>query len=262
MPVESQINRSRFLKNMVKLPKSGHFISFFHIFLLVLHASRKFIEIVKYLLTLFTIVVTATMVMANKNPKAKKSLGKDKTNKPTYIDSLRIVQNPKHSISTETSKRKYFIESKDSMAAIPRQYYTLALKYAEKMHVSPRELSNLALYSFIDSWYGTRYVYGGTSRRGIDCSAFVRELYRNVYKTDILRTSILQYRAVQKIKDKTSLKEGDLIFFNTRGRGVSHVGVYLKNGYFVHSSSSRGVSISSIKNSYWSSKYISGGRLF
>jgi len=54
--------------------------------------------------------------------------------------------------------------------------------------------------------------------------------------------------------------EGDLVFFNTRG-GVSHVGVYLGDGYFVHSSSSAGVTINSLNESYYSRKFIGGGRI-
>jgi lipoprotein Spr len=56
------------------------------------------------------------------------------------------------------------------------------------------------------------------------------------------------------------LLEGDLVFFNTRG-GVSHVGVYLGEGYFTHSSSSAGVTISSLDDNYYSKKYIGGGRV-
>ncbi len=204
------------------------------------------------------LVLISSWVSANKNLPKKEKTVKTATSK-NYIDSMRIVTLSK-TVSTKTDKRNYYIEKKENQVQNADQL-KLIWKYAEKMKVPTASISNLNLYSFIDSWYGTRYVYGGTSRRGIDCSAFVRQLYKDVFGTDILRTSIMQYSTVKKIHKIESLKEGDLIFFNTLGRGVSHVGVYLKNGYFVHSSSSRGVNISSLKSGYWKSKYISGGRI-
>ncbi len=206
------------------------------------------------------IALVSHSALANKTPKKKSKKAPVSKN---FLDSIR-VQTIAKTIATETEKRRYHIVQKDTaINKIKEGSAEMALisKYAEKMHVPYAAITNTELYKFIDSWYGTRYIYGGTTRRGIDCSAFVRELYRNVYSTDLLRTSLLQYRTVQKIKSKNSLQEGDLVFFNTLGRGVSHVGVYLKNGYFIHSSSSRGVGISSLSSSYWKSKFISGGRL-
>ncbi len=209
---------------------------------------------------LLLLALTTIKVSANKNEPKKKNTTKTAPSR-SYIDSIRVVSMSKN-IATETAKKKYHIEN-DTKSNLPSDSKSIALisKYSEKMDVPVASITNMRLYSFIDSWYGTRYVYGGTSRRGIDCSAFVRELYRDVFGTDLLRTSLMQYSSVKKIKNKEYLKEGDLIFFNTLGRGVSHVGVYLTNGYFVHSSSSRGVNISSINSGYWSSKYISGGRI-
>ena len=77
---------------------------------------------------------------------------------------------------------------------------------------------------------------GGTTKKGIDCSALTSSLLLAVYGFDIPRTARQQYDATEHI-DKDELKEGDLVFFNTHG-GVSHVGVYLENDYFVHASSS------------------------
>ena len=73
------------------------------------------------------------------------------------------------------------------------------------------------------------------------------------------RTARSQYDACEKI-EKENLQEGDLVFFNTR-RGVSHVGVYLRNGYFTHSSTGKGVTISSLDDAYYSKKFIGGGRI-
>jgi lipoprotein Spr len=136
---------------------------------------------------------------------------------------------------------------------------SLQFKYAQLMNMEVEAVSNFTLYNFIEDWWGTRYHYGGTSKTGIDCSAFTGTLNKQVFGINLPRTARDQYAACDKI-DRDDLKEGDLVFFNTRG-GVSHVGVYLGNGYFVHSSVHSGVTISSLDETYYNKKYIGGGRL-
>lgn len=135
----------------------------------------------------------------------------------------------------------------------------LQFKYAQLMKTEVESITNFNLYNFIEEWWGTRYRYGGATKAGVDCSAFTGALNREVFGLNIPRTARDQYAACEKV-DKDDLREGDLVFFNTRG-GVSHVGVYLGNNYFVHSSVHSGVTISSLDETYYSKKYISGGRM-
>ena len=132
-------------------------------------------------------------------------------------------------------------------------------KYAILLNESVEKISNVMLYKTIDDWYGTRYRYGGTSARGIDCSAFMQVLSGYAFGWMLPRTAHEQYRLMTSIK-KEDLKEGDFVFFNTRG-GISHVGMYLQNHKFVHSSSSQGVSIGDLTDKYWSSKFIGAKRI-
>ena len=134
----------------------------------------------------------------------------------------------------------------------------LQFKYATLMDREVESFTNLPLYHFIEDWWGTRYRYGGLDKKGIDCSAFAVQLMQSVFHLNVPRTAKDQYQACEKIATE-DLKEGDLVFFNTRG-GVSHVGVYLGDTYFVHSSTSNGVTISSLTDDYYSEKFISGGR--
>lgn len=119
---------------------------------------------------------------------------------------------------------------------------------------------NAALYEAVNSWLGVPYKYGGTDRNGIDCSAFVGTIYRQVYNVNLHRTANDMLKDVKLIA-KAQLREGDLVFFtNSKGK-VSHVGIYLKDGLFAHSSTSNGVSVSRLEDTYWSKHFYKGGRV-
>jgi murein DD-endopeptidase / murein LD-carboxypeptidase len=135
----------------------------------------------------------------------------------------------------------------------------LQFKYAQLMNTEVEAINHAELFHFIEDWWAVRYRYGGTTKRGVDCSAYTGHLLLEVYGFTVPRTAREQYRVTQRI-GRDELAEGDLVFFNTRG-GVSHVGVYLGNGHFTHSSSHSGVTISSLDEAYYSKRYIGGGRV-
>jgi cell wall-associated NlpC family hydrolase len=120
---------------------------------------------------------------------------------------------------------------------------------------------NNSLYSFIEEWYGTPYRFGGSTKNGIDCSAFVQQLYDEVYNTGLTRTSRDQFATSMRLNNMNELKEGDLVFFKIRSKAISHVGVYLSDGKFVHASLSRGVVISNLNDHYWSRYFAGAGRI-
>ncbi|MFM9021269.1 MAG: C40 family peptidase [Sediminibacterium sp.] len=138
----------------------------------------------------------------------------------------------------------------------------LQVKYGILLDVVAEKLTNPSLLQVMDTWWGTRYCLGGSTDNCIDCSAFVQVLYRDVYQTPLPRTANEQYAASELI-EKDELKEGDLVFFHTRGRknAITHVGVYLQNNKFLHASTSNGVSISDLDESYWKPRFRGGGRL-
>ena len=135
----------------------------------------------------------------------------------------------------------------------------LQIKYAVLLSTPAEDVKNTKMFEFIDDWYGTPYHLGGTTKKGVDCSAFSQFLFASVYGLSIPRTAREQYNLTSRIS-RTQLTEGDLIFFNTRG-GISHVGVYLQNNKFVHASTSGGVMISDIFDEYWVRRFVGVGRL-
>ena len=116
-----------------------------------------------------------------------------------------------------------------------------------------------------ESYLGTPYRYGGTTRSGIDCSAFVLSVFGAVAGLNLPRVAASQAQEGERI-EKEELQKGDLVFFS-HGRGrISHVGIVEEvnaNGEvrFIHAATSRGVMVSSLNDPYWGPKYRFGKRI-
>ncbi len=159
------------------------------------------------------------------------------------------------SVSKVEPKKKPVIENKvvDSPAKM-----VIIQPEAPKKEIPETEYK---LKNFINSWMGVRYVFGGDSKKGIDCSAFVRRLYKSVYDVSLPRTCIYQYQLVTKVK-KECLELGELIFFRTKRGSGWHVGVFLGDDKFVHASSKGiNVMISDLNDLFYKRIYLNGGRL-
>lgn len=175
---------------------------------------------------------------------------------PGYLEQLSL-QGPGRSLRITTERSSFA-----AAASIdPAKGNSLKVKYASLLNVLPQAISNVALYRFIDEWYGVRYLFGGDSKAGIDCSAFVQKLYEQVFGVNLVRTALEQAEGTQLISKKEQCREGDLVFFKIKKGRISHVGLYLMNDFFVHASSSQGIMISSLDDAYWSRHFACAGRV-
>lgn len=130
----------------------------------------------------------------------------------------------------------------------------------EKLNVSEKEIRNNPLYSFINEWYGVPYKYGGCLKNGVDCSCFTDILLEKVYNKKIARVTNDIY--IQSVKSEIKeAKSGDLVFFKINSKTVSHIGVYIKDDFFVHASSSRGVMISNLDEAYYRKYFFCIGKI-
>ncbi|MDP2695268.1 MAG: C40 family peptidase [Gallionella sp.] len=121
-------------------------------------------------------------------------------------------------------------------------------------------MNDVALYAL--SLFDTPYRYGGSSSdNGFDCSGFVQHVYLNTLGIKLPRTSTEMSRAGAPL-DAGQLRPGDLVFFNTRQRPFSHVGIYVGEERFVHSlSSGKAVMMASMREKYWRNRYDGARRI-
>ena len=175
-----------------------------------------------------------------------------------FIGPLEFISAPLAEAKSFESQNKK-ASSKNEASASIETFSSLQFKYAQLLDVDVESVTNLILFTEIEKWIGTRYRYGGATSKGIDCSAYTGTLVHHVFNLVLPRTARDQYANCIKL-DMEEMQQGDLVFFNTRG-GISHVGMYLGNGYFTHASTSIGVTISNLSETYWSKKFLGGGRI-
>ena len=134
-------------------------------------------------------------------------------------------------------------------------------KYSQKLGYQLNGTENRELIQEVASWLGTPYKYGGSTKAGADCSGFVQSIYKKVYGIDLARVSASMAQNSQRVNNPSRLREGDLVFFRISGRRISHVGIYISNNKFIHASTSRGVIVNDLDESYYKQRFAFGGRV-
>ncbi|MCH8558714.1 MAG: NlpC/P60 family protein [Balneolia bacterium] len=110
-----------------------------------------------------------------------------------------------------------------------------------------------------EQWRGVPYRLGGITTSGVDCSAFVQNVYRDGFNVNIPRTTGEQMNAGVAVNPR-QLMIGDLVFFRT-GRNTLHVGIVMRNGRFMHASTSQGVIMDDLNQQYWRDRFIRARRV-
>ncbi|VBB06784.1 Hypothetical protein LUCI_2020 [Lucifera butyrica] len=106
---------------------------------------------------------------------------------------------------------------------------------------------------------GVPYRFGGASPKGFDCSGLVWYVFKQNGKK-LPRAADKQFATGKAVKGK-ELVPGDVVFFSTYTKGASHCGIYMGGGKFIHASSSRGVTVTSLNDSYWKPRYLGARRM-
>lgn len=109
------------------------------------------------------------------------------------------------------------------------------------------------------SWKGTPYRFGGNTMRGVDCSGFVKHMYSSLFSLNVPRSS-REFATVGHRIHRDELQPGDLIVFSRRTT-PSHVGIYIGDNKFIHSSRKKGVSMADLEQRYWRRSYLMARRL-
>lgn len=176
-----------------------------------------------------------------------------------------VSSNVKNSIEVLKQNQPYYYEMIYGKKVIDTLIYFNAMNFVNSHDnlVFNFEINRIKLLFVIKDWLGTRYVYAGKSKNGVDCSGFTTSAINETLNQKVLRGSSRTLSGkYEKIRKLSELQFGDLIFFasSKNSKRIGHVGIYLGNNIFVHSSSRKGVIISEI-DSHYKARFRFGSRI-
>lgn len=145
----------------------------------------------------------------------------------------------------------------------PAYNYRKLASASVKLGVDIDKKDNHKLYTEAAGWIGVPYRWGGNTKNGTDCSGLTANLYRSVYGINLDRSAEGQRKNDCRKVSKRKLREGDLLFFGKKrsSKKATHVGIYLKDGKFIHASTGKGVIVSRLNEPYYKKQFMAGGRV-
>ena len=189
-----------------------------------------------------------------------------KTSKTKKIDKAKTSHKPVNNRKSHSAGNTgiYGIPSNNKSALIETKMTELRQRHAKVMasgsaHERKKVAVERKLLTSYKKWRGTKYAWGGDSKKGIDCSALTRRVYREAFNKELPRVSQQQIKKGTRVSAK-NLKSGDIVYFRPDNR-VSHTAVYVGNSLFINASSSKGVVMSSLKSPYWRKYFKYGVRV-
>ncbi|MFN3306019.1 MAG: C40 family peptidase [Candidatus Kapaibacteriota bacterium] len=207
---------------------------------------RKFL-IAFFVISFVCILIDTTIVHGKKIIQHKKHPNSKTILKPNVIESLK--------------KLKFYLQGFHNISDDPFQNTTNPV---DANSIFSNEIYKTKLLNTILQWLGTPYKMGGSTKKGIDCSNFVAQILRQTFGINFPANAQTQSRLFNPINDLKELSFGDLIFFsgrNKKSKRIGHVGIYLGNGVFAHSSTGKGVIITHISEGYYGERFRFGGKL-
>ncbi|WP_086109364.1 bifunctional murein DD-endopeptidase/murein LD-carboxypeptidase [Xenorhabdus vietnamensis] len=181
-------------------------------------------SILRYIMRLIPAILAAVVLTACSSPDSK----------------LRNKQTEIHAVKTQ---KHYLLQASQD------EFETL---------INSLDVKSKILNQYAD-WKGVVYRFGGNSKRGIDCSAFVQRTFHDQFGLELPRSTLEQQNLGQTIS-RSKLQVGDLVLFKT-GVRMRHVGIYIGNNQFVHASTSNGVIVSKLTDTYWNKRFYSARRV-
>ena len=213
--------------------------------------------------------------LSTENKRLKDEIKDLKNQVNNLAEELRDVE--ANFVDAEGSSSNTFLNRSSSISSVSSQLSNISSKYSNNSKFSTFKRGGLekpfnvsaskcdAIIATAKSFLGTPHSSGGLSKSGIDCSGLVYTAFNSHCSKDLPRVAQEMARWGTIISSLNNLKKGDLVFFTgtyNTSKFITHVGIYLGNNNFIHTSTSKGVSINSIKgSSYWESKFVYGTRI-
>ncbi|WP_438296456.1 C40 family peptidase [Sporosarcina sp. FA15] len=146
---------------------------------------------------------------------------------------------------------------KKSITIIAMSFLLLVAPFVGQAEASSKPA---AISKTATSLIGVKYSYGGNTMSGFDCSGYVSYVFKQ-HNVQVSRTAASMHASGTSVS-KANLETGDLVFFNTAGKRVSHVGIYIGDGKFAHASTSKGVRVDKLNDPYyWGERYVGAKRI-
>lgn len=202
-----------------------------------------------------------TSTLSNKKTKAKKKTSKTKRStkksKKTATKKKAVKKAAtKKKVAKKTASKKK-VSKKKTKKTSSRSSKILTPTRGGRVTYSPEKAQKVIAYS--KKFMGIRYRFGGTSTSGFDCSGFTMFVFKEL-GVRLPHSATAQAKMGTAIS-RSELKPGDLVFFQTYKKGISHVGIYVGNNNFIEASSKKGISITSLSSSYYTSRYLGAVRI-